>query len=104
MVYTSKEFSSFPVILAFFTYLSAKKKYLYIAVISETNTDTENLLYLTRGKIILEQLSRPRFFPTFEISRSSLRAKHVGKRAGNKTRKKRGLESCSNIFFPLVLL
>ena len=89
MVYTSKEFSPFPVILAFFTYLSAKKKYLYIAVISETNTDTENLLYLTRGKIILEQLSRPRFFPTFEISRSSLRARQVGKRARNfKTRKK----------------
>ena len=36
-----------------------------------------------RGKKILEQLSRPRFFPCFEISRSFLCAKQVGKRAGN---------------------
>ena len=58
--------------------------------------------YLLRGKKILEQLSRPRFFPAFEISRSFLCAKQVGKRARNfKTRKNRGLASCSNIFFPL---
>ena len=45
-----------------------------------------------RGKKILEQLSRPQFFPGFEISRSFLRAKQVEKRAGNfKSRKK----SCS---------
>ena len=36
----------------------------------------------TRGKKILEQLSRPRFFPGFEISRSFLRAKQVGKKGG----------------------
>ena len=54
-------------------------------------------------KKVLEQLSRPRFFPGIEISRSFLRAKQVGKRAGNlKSRKNRSLESCSNIFFPLV--
>ena len=34
------------------------------------------------GKKILEQLSRPRFFPAFEISRSFLRAKQVGKKGG----------------------
>ena len=31
---------------------------------------------------ILEQLSRPRFSPGFEISRSFLRAKQVGKKDG----------------------
>ena len=36
-----------------------------------------------RGKQILEQLSGPRFFPAFEISRSFLRAKQVGKKGGN---------------------
>ena len=44
---------------------------------------------LLRGEKILEQLSRTRFFPGFEISRCFLSAKQVGKRAGNfKTRKK----------------
>ena len=53
---------------------------------------------------MLEQLSRPRFFPAFEISRSFLRAKQVGKKGReiSKPGKNRGLESCSNIFFPLV--
>ena len=35
-----------------------------------------------RGKKILEKLSRTRFFPAFEISRSFLRAKQVGKKGG----------------------
>ena len=50
-----------------------------------------------RVKKILEQLSRTRFFPGFEISRSFLRAEQVRKKGG----KIRGLESCPNIFFPL---
>ena len=36
----------------------------------------------SRGKKILEQLSRPRFFPGFKISRSFLRAKQVGNKGG----------------------
>ena len=57
----------------------------------------------TRGKKILEQLSRPRFFPAFEISRSFFRAKQEAKeREISKPGKNRGLERCSNIFFPLM--
>ena len=33
----------------------------------------------SRGKEILEKISRPRFFSAFEISHSFLRAKQVGK-------------------------
>ena len=36
----------------------------------------------TRGKTILEQLSRPHFFPGFEISCSFLCAEQVGKKGG----------------------
>ena len=36
----------------------------------------------SRGKKILEQLSTPRFFPGFEISRSFHRAKQVGEKGG----------------------
>ena len=52
----------------------------------------------SRGKKILEQLSRPRFFPGFEISRSSLRAKQVekGREISNPV-ENRGLESCSTV-------
>ena len=55
----------------------------------------------TRGKNILEQLSRPRFFPGFEISRPFPHLFSTEKRAGNfKPGKNRDLESCSNIIFP----
>ena len=56
----------------------------------------------SRGKNILEHLSRPRFLPGFEISRNFVRAIQVKKkREISKPGKNRGLESCSNIFFPL---
>ena len=38
----------------------------------------DKIFELIRGKKILEQLSRTRFFPGFEISRSFFRAKQVG--------------------------
>ena len=56
-----------------------------------------------REKKILEPLSRPQFFPGFEISRSLLRAKQVEKRAGNfKTRKIVVLKVVLIFFSPLV--
>ena len=43
----------------------------------------------TRGKKIVEKLSRPRFFPGFEISRPFSHLRSTEKRAGNfKSRKK----------------
>ena len=51
---------------------------------------------------MLEQLSRPRFFPAFEISRpfSTCLARRK-KWEISKPGKNRGLESFSNILFPL---
>ena len=71
-----------------------RKTYVYdILIIDKTYLYAffVHLLYLsqTRGKKTLEQLSRPRFFPGFEIYRSFLRAKQMEKWAENfKTRKK----------------
>ena len=52
-------------------------------------TEVAKHLQVTRGKKILEQLSRPRFFPGFEISRPFFHLFSREKRAGNfKPRKK----------------
>ena len=58
--------------------------------------------FALRGKKILEQLSRPQFFPGFEISRPfSTCLAWRKEREISKTGKNRGLESYSNIFFLL---
>ena len=66
------------------------------------NTKSNRCLKPVRGKKILEQLSRPRFFPGFEISRAfstclaRRKAREISKPGKNQV-----LESYSNIFFPL---
>ena len=64
------------------------------------------ILLQTRGRCILKQLSKPRFFYRVRKSRAFLRcyaACSEEKGAIFKPRKKRGFESCSNISFPLVV-
>ena len=57
----------------------------------------------TRGKNILEQLSKPRYFTEFENHGLFSTATQQGKRAEFKNSvKNRGFEICSNIFFPLI--
>ena len=58
----------------------------------------------TRGKIMLEQLSRPRFFPGFENSRPFFPLARRKEWEISKPGKNQVLESCSNIFFPLIRL
>ena len=56
----------------------------------------------TRGKKILEQLSRPRFFRVLKFP--ALIPTCLARRKGreiSESGKNRGLESCSNIFLPL---
>ena len=56
----------------------------------------------SRGKKILEQLSRPRFFPGFKISRPFFPTclTRRKEREISKAGKHPGLDMCSNIFFP----
>ena len=58
------------------------------------------MLFSTRGKEILEQFSKPRFCGV-QKSRAFLRRTEE-KGLIFKLRKKRGIESCSNISFPLI--
>ena len=61
------------------------------------------MVWSSRGKKILEQLSRTRFLTLFEVPVFSLHLRSREKRAGFSNHvKNRVLESCSNIFFPLV--
>ena len=55
---------------------------------------------MVRGKDLLEQLSRPRFFTLFENRALFFQQR---RRAIFELRKKRGFKSCSNIPFPLVV-